>query len=61
MRNDGLDAANAPVKHTLTQAERQALVDRHVEAANLRQAEADLALIKAVELGAAFQRLKGGS
>jgi len=59
MKNLNLDYENRPIKYTLTQAERQKLVDRHFDAARLRQAESNLNLLRAVELGKALQRLKG--
>jgi len=59
MRNMHADPReNAPVKNTLTGAERQKLVERHFETARLRQAESDFNLLRAVELGKALQRLK---
>lgn len=61
MRNLHLDAENRPRKYGVTTADMEVLRQRHFETANLRQAEADLALIKAVALGEAFRRLKGGS
>lgn len=57
MIDNGEDRHNRPVKYTLTQAERQKLVERHFEARAHRQAEEDLNLAKAVELG---RRLRGG-
>jgi len=60
MRNLHLDHENRPVKHVLSEEERQMLVDRHFETAAVRQAEHDLALLKAAQLGEAFKRLEGG-
>lgn len=60
MINNGEDRHNRPVKHTLTEAERKKLAERHFEAGAHRQAEENLNLAKAVQLGEAFKRLKGG-
>jgi uncharacterized protein (UPF0128 family) len=43
---------------SMTQEERQTLVERHFERAQLRQIENDLNLLKAVKLGETLQRLK---
>jgi hypothetical protein len=58
-RNEALEPSG--MHRGMTPEERQALLDRHVERAELRQAEADLNLLRAVALGQALQRLKGGS
>jgi len=60
MRNNNEDWENRPRKYGLTQSDRERLVQRHFEQAKIRQAEEDLALVKAVQLGAALRRLKGG-
>ena len=60
MIDNGEDRHNRPVKYTLTQAERQKLVERYFETKRVQQAESDLNLINAVRLGEALQRLKGG-
>lgn len=44
----------------MTQDERKQLVERHFERAELRQAESNLNLLKAVELGEALRKLKEG-
>ena len=56
MRNNNEDWENRPRKYGLTADDRQKLLDSYVESKAVRQAEEDLALIKAVELG---RRLKG--
>lgn len=53
-RNEGLEGSS---NTSLTQAERQRLVERHFEKAELRQAESDLNLLAALQLG---RRLKEG-
>lgn len=60
MIDNGEDRHNRPVKYTLTQAERQKLVERYFETKRVQQAESDLNLINAVRLREALQRLKGG-
>jgi hypothetical protein len=60
MMDNREDWENRPRKYGLTQGERELLVQRHFEQAKIRQAEEDLALVKAVRLGAALRRLKGG-
>jgi hypothetical protein len=60
MRDNGEDRHNRPVKHTLTEAERKKLVERHFEAGAHRQAEDDLNLAKLGRLGEVLKRLKGG-
>ncbi|MEZ0002916.1 hypothetical protein [Sinorhizobium fredii] len=57
-RNEALERDE--YHRSMTQEERQILVERHFERAELRQIEADLNLLKAVELGKALQQLKEG-
>jgi hypothetical protein len=56
-RNEALEPTP---KYGLTAADQEKLRDRYFEKAELRQAEADLALIQAVRLGAAFRKLDEG-
>jgi hypothetical protein len=57
MRNLHLDHENRPIKYGLTGEERKKLVEQHFETAQLRQAESDLNLLKAIKLGEELQRL----
>lgn len=54
------DWVNRPRKHSVTEADRRKLVERHFETAQLRQAESDLALLRAVQLLKAFRRMREG-
>lgn len=54
------DRDNRPRKNGLTIAEREQLRQSYFETKAMQQAESDLALVKAVELGEALKRLKEG-
>lgn len=56
MKDNGEDHANRPVKYGVTAADMAALRQRHFEAAELRQAEANLALAVAGQLGERLKR-----
>lgn len=58
MRNLHLDHENRPRKYGLTAEDQQKLRDSYFEKKRVQQAEADLALVKAVELGAKLKALK---
>ncbi|MFC3162446.1 hypothetical protein [Ciceribacter thiooxidans] len=56
-RNEALEPSG--MHRSMTQEERQALVERHFERGELRQIESDLYLRKAIELGCTLKRLRG--
>ena len=55
MKND----ENRTPDYSITEADKQALLDRHVAQAELRQAESNLNFARALELGAKLRALKG--
>lgn len=55
-RNESLERDG--LHRSMTQEERQELVERHFERGRLRQIESDLNFLKALKLGEALQRLK---
>lgn len=55
MKND----ENRTPDYSITEADKQALLDRHVAQAELRQAESNLNFARALKLGQALKRLKG--
>lgn len=59
MKNDHQDCRNRARYAGLTKQEKEILLQRHVEAAELRQAENDHNLAVALRLGAALKQLKG--
>jgi len=57
-RNEALERDD--YHRSMTQEERQILVERHFERAELRQIESDLNLLKAIQLGQALKALEEG-
>jgi len=59
MKNLNLDHENRPIKYGVTPADMEALRQRHFEAGEQRQVEADLNLIRAAALGQALKQREG--
>lgn len=56
MKNLHLDHENRPRKYRVTPADMEALRQRHFEAGEKRQIEADLNLLRAIALGQSMKR-----